>query len=80
MTEPQENDDAASDGGLRTTGLDGCPLHRRTPYGITNVRMSQFSVARYSGGCKYNGESYTYLPDTDELIRDDVLKWQTENV
>lgn len=57
-------------------GVEACGLHRRTPYGITNVSMSQFSVARYSGGCKFNGDSYTYLPHTDELIRDDVLKWQ----
>lgn len=69
----------ASDGGLRTTGLDRCPLHRKTPYGMTNVSMTQLSIARHYGGIKYNGESYTYLPKTDELIRDDVLKWQTKN-
>lgn len=56
--------------------LDGCTLHRRTPYGITNVQMTQFSIARIYGAIKFNGERYTYLPDTDELIRDDVLKWK----
>lgn len=74
--------DKAADGGLRTTGLfglDGCPLHRKTPYGMTNVSMTQLSIARHYGGIKYNGESYTYLPKTDELIRNDVLKWQTKN-
>ena len=58
------------------TGLDGCPLHRKTPFGMTNVSMTQLSIARHYGGIKYNGESYTYLPHTDELIRDDVLKWK----
>ena len=56
--------------------IEPCGLHRRTPYGITNVKDTQFSVARHFGGCKLNGESYTYLPDTDELIRDDVLRWK----
>ena len=72
----------AAEGGLRTTGLfglDGCPLHRKTPFGMTNVSMTQLSIARHYGGIKYNGESYTYLPKTDELIRNDVLKWQTKN-
>ena len=57
-------------------GVGECGLHRRTPYGMTNVSMTQLSIARHYGGIKYNGESYTYLPKTDELIRDDVLKWQ----
>ena len=43
---------------------------------MTNVSMTQLSIARYYGGCKFQGDSYTYLPHTDELIRDDVLKWQ----
>ena len=51
-------------------------MHKRTPYGMTRVRMTQFSIARFYGGCMYNGDHYVYLPDTDELIRDDVLKWQ----
>jgi len=58
------------------TGLDDCPLHRRTPFGITNVRQTQFSIARFSGSCIFNGDYFTYFPDTDELVRDDVLKWQ----
>ena len=57
-------------------GVDECGLHQRTPYGMTNVSMTQFSVARHYGGIIFNGERYTYLPRTDELIRDDVLKWK----
>jgi hypothetical protein len=53
-----------------------CGLHRRTPYGMTNVSMTQLSIARYYGGCSFQGDSYTYLPHTDELIRNDVLKWK----
>ena len=57
-------------------GVEACGLHRRTPYGMTSVSMTQLSIARHYGGCKFQGDSYTYLPHTDELIRDDVLKWQ----
>lgn len=56
--------------------LEGCPLHRRTPFGISPVRRTQFSVARFYGGVTFQGESYTYFPKTDELIRNDVLKWK----
>lgn len=56
--------------------LADCPLHKKTPFGITNVSMTQFSIARYSGLIKYNGDTFIYLPDTDELVRDDVLKWK----
>jgi hypothetical protein len=73
MNEPETPDRVASSALL---GVEACGLHKRTPYGITNVRMTQFSIARYAGGCKLNGDSYTYLPHTDELIRDDVLTWQ----
>lgn len=50
-------------------------LPRETPYLIRNVSSGYFSTARHYGGCKYNGKSYTYIPTTDELIRDDVLKF-----
>ena len=59
------------------TGLEDCPLTRKTPFGISGVSNSQFSIARHYGGITYSGESYTYLPKTDELIRNDVLKWQS---
>jgi len=57
-------------------GVEACGLHKRTPYGMTNVSMTQLSIARYYGGCRFQGDDYIYLPDTDELIRHDVLKWQ----
>lgn len=56
--------------------LENCPLHERNPYGITNVTQTQFSVARFSMGCTFNGDHYVYIPPTDELIRADVLKWK----
>jgi hypothetical protein len=59
-------------------GRKDCPLHRRTPFIITNVSMTQLSVARYCGGCTFNGEGYTYNPVADELIRNDVLKWRAK--
>ena len=60
--------------------LDDCPLHRKSPYGITNVSMTQFSVARYYGGMNFNGSFYIYNPPTDELIREDVLKWRNKEL
>ena len=57
-------------------GLDTCPLNKRTPFVIRNVSQTQFSIARYSGGCTLNGDHYIYIQPTDELIRADVLKWK----
>ena len=50
-------------------------LSRDSPFIIQGVSSTQFSVARYSGGCRYNGRGYLYIPATDELVRDDVIKW-----
>lgn len=47
--------------------LQSSDLDRGTPFLIQGVRQSQFSIARYYGGVKFNGEQYTYFPDTDEL-------------
>lgn len=52
--------------------IESCGLHKRTPYAIANVSMTQFSVARYAGACKYNGEHYIYWPHYDMLVREDV--------
>ena len=41
---------------------------------IRGVSSSQFSVARHFGGCRAFGKHYIYVPSTDELIRDDVVK------
>ena len=49
-------------------------LHTNTPYAIRGVSRGMFSVARLYGRAKYNGASYTYIPETDELVRDDVVK------
>jgi hypothetical protein len=65
--------------GSALSGLENCPLHRRTPFGMTNVSMTQFSIARYSMGCTLNGDHYVYVPKTDELIRADVLKWKKKH-
>ena len=50
-------------------------LSRDTPFLMRQVSATQLSISRHYGGCKFNGEHYTYLPLTDELIRDDVLKF-----
>lgn len=46
----------------------------KNPEKITNVRMSQLSVARFYGGCTYNGDYYWYDPKEDTLTRDDIYK------
>ena len=50
-------------------------LHSRSWYVIRNVSTSFFSPCRHFGGGIIQGERYTYDGATDELIRDDVLKW-----
>jgi hypothetical protein len=60
--------------------LDTCPLHRKTPFGVTNVSMTQLSIARYYGAINFNGFKYIYYPDTDELIREDVMKWKAKQL
>lgn len=49
-------------------------LPRDTPYAIRCVSQGIFSIARHYGGATYNGASYTYIPETDELVRNDVVK------
>ena len=53
-------------------------LPRNTPFAIQGVMNTQLSIARFYGGIRYKGDGYTYMPDGDELIRDDVLKFVTK--
>ena len=53
-------------------------LPRKTPFAIQGVMNTQLSIARFYGVIRYNGDGYTYMPDGDELIRDDVLKFVTK--
>jgi len=53
--------------------LQSSELSKEKPFMIRGVSNSQFSVARHYGAVNYNGSLFTYVPDTDELIRDDVL-------
>lgn len=46
-----------------------------SPLGMADVSQTQFSIARYSGGCVMDGRSYSYNAFDDSLIRDDVVKW-----
>lgn len=55
--------------------LQATKLDRATPFAISGVSHSQLSVARHYGGCKFQGRHYVYIPDTDELLRDDVVRW-----
>jgi len=49
-----------------------------TPFVIAGVTATQLSVARHYGGCTYGGRQYYYIPTTDELMRDDVVRWITK--
>ena len=55
--------------------LKTCPLPKKPSYAIGFVTETQFSIARHYGGAKVQGKDYTYLPEGDQLVRDDVLKW-----
>ncbi|AMV35682.1 hypothetical protein VN12_26555 [Pirellula sp. SH-Sr6A] len=58
--------------------LQDSKLHRRTPFLIQGVSSGFFSVARHTGAIRLNGDEYTYQPDTDELVRDDVLRFVSQ--
>lgn len=58
--------------------LEESGLPRESPYIIQGVSHSQFSIARFYGGVIAYGQRYTYNPQSDELCRDDVLKWLKE--
>lgn len=62
------------------TDLDDCKLHRKSPFGIANVSHTQFSIARYYGMINFNGYRYIYYPDTDELIREDVMRYKAKQL
>jgi hypothetical protein len=55
--------------------LQASDLKRDSAFAIQGVSGSMFSVARYSMGMRWNGYFYSYIPPTDELIREDVVKW-----
>jgi len=55
--------------------LQATKLDRATPFVICGVSRSQLSIARFYGGCKFQGRNYIYIQTTDELLRDDVVKW-----
>ncbi len=61
------------------TALQESGLQQKEPFAIYGVSQSQFSIARHYGGASYNGAHYTYFPEDDELIRDDVLRWITKH-
>ena len=55
--------------------MNASSRNRTTPFLIRSVSQTQLSIARHYGVLKYNGQDYTYLDDSDELVRDDVLKF-----
>lgn len=55
--------------------LDLSDLPRDTPFLIRGVSHTQLSIARHYGGCTFQGKHYSYTPPTDELIREDVVRW-----
>jgi hypothetical protein len=53
-------------------------LDRSTPFIFSGVSNTQLSIARHYGVINFQGQTYTYFPATDELIRDNVLKFVTK--
>jgi len=58
--------------------LQASDLSRDTPFAIQGVSNTQLSIARHYGGLTFQNQAYTYFPNTDELIRDDLLKLVTK--
>ena len=54
--------------------MDVKTAHGNAPERICHVSHTQLSLARHYGSINYNGKLYWYVPETDELIRDDVRK------
>lgn len=48
----------------------------QAPERIYGVSQSQFSIARYYGGCKAYSETYHYDANTDSLVRMDIWRQQ----
>lgn len=46
----------------------------KPPEEFRRVSKGQFSIARHYGRIKFQGHGYTYLPESDTLVRDDVLE------
>lgn len=76
MNTENHQENAATPNATALSGLEKCPLHRRTPFGMRNVSQTQLSIARHYGGIKYQGDDYTYFPASDELVRNDALRWR----
>jgi hypothetical protein len=53
-------------------------LPQDAPYAINNVRCSIFSLALHYGGITFRGRGYEYMPATDELVREDVVRYVTK--
>jgi hypothetical protein len=49
-----------------------------TPYVIQGTSIGPLSLIRHYAGCTYGGREYCYIPTTDELIREDVVRWVTK--
>lgn len=48
-------------------------LDRSASYVIQGVSKGMLSIARHSKGITFRGFFYCYIPETDELVRGDVL-------
>ena len=57
------------------TALQSPGLKTESPFMITGVSRTQFSVARHYGGVTAYGCEYIYDHLSDTLIRHDVVRW-----
>ena len=57
------------------TALQSSGLKTESPFMITGVSRTQFSVARHYGGVTAYGCEYIYDHLSDTLIRHDVVRW-----
>lgn len=59
---------------VHAAAIAAAALHRRTPFAIWPCQGTHFSIARHTGMIKFQNDVFVYFPNTDELVRDDVLK------
>jgi hypothetical protein len=47
---------------------------KHTPDRMYHISQTQLSIARFSGGCIFNGANYIYIENDDSLVRSDIYK------
>ena len=58
--------------------IQHCNISGKDPYIIYDVTNSDYSLATIHKRVRIGKSIYHYMPDTNELIRRDVIVWQAK--